>query len=68
LECEVDGNPLKLGMIRWFRGQEEVKPFVLEQHRSVLRIIATHENSGAYTCLVDNGIGKVFLFNDFLVK
>ncbi|CAK5089278.1 unnamed protein product [Meloidogyne enterolobii] len=58
LECEVDGNPLKLGMIRWFRGQEEVKPFLLEQHRSVLRIIATHENSGAYTCLVDNGIGK----------
>uniref|UniRef100_A0A1I8BQD4 Nephrin n=1 Tax=Meloidogyne hapla TaxID=6305 RepID=A0A1I8BQD4_MELHA len=58
LECEADGNPLKLGMIKWFRGQEEVKPFVLEQHRSVLRIIATHENSGAYTCLVDNGIGK----------
>ncbi|KAF7634557.1 hypothetical protein Mgra_00006005 [Meloidogyne graminicola] len=58
LECEADGRPLKLGMIKWFRGLEEVKPFVLEQHRSALRIIATHENSGAYTCLVDNGIGQ----------
>lgn len=32
-----------------------------DEKRAVLRINASKENSGAYTCVADNGIGQVNL-------
>uniref|UniRef100_A0A914IG31 Nephrin n=1 Tax=Globodera rostochiensis TaxID=31243 RepID=A0A914IG31_GLORO len=58
LECEADGMPMKSGMIKWFRGNNEVRSLVQDQRRSVIRMNASHDNSGAYTCTVDNGIGQ----------
>ncbi|KAL3119596.1 hypothetical protein niasHT_010182 [Heterodera trifolii] len=58
LECEADGMPMKAGMIKWFRGHTEVRSLVQDQRRAVIRMNASHDNSGAYKCTVDNGIGQ----------
>ncbi|KAI1725907.1 immunoglobulin domain-containing protein [Ditylenchus destructor] len=58
LECEGDGYPLKHGMVKWFRGNNEMKSIVQDERRAVLRLNATHETGGAYNCVADNGVGK----------
>uniref|UniRef100_A0A915DCH9 Nephrin n=1 Tax=Ditylenchus dipsaci TaxID=166011 RepID=A0A915DCH9_9BILA len=58
LECEGDGYPLRQGMVKWFRGNSELKSIVQDQKRAVLRLNASHETGGAYTCVVDNGVGR----------
>uniref|UniRef100_A0A914CKH7 Nephrin n=1 Tax=Acrobeloides nanus TaxID=290746 RepID=A0A914CKH7_9BILA len=59
LECEADGVPKKKGMVKWMRGTSELKNLVPgEEKRAVLRLNATHENSGPYVCVADNGVGR----------
>lgn len=61
LECEAEGVPQKIGMLKWFRGNTELKSIVQDKKRSVLRLNASHENSGTYTCVADNGVGRVII-------
>lgn len=63
LECEADGNPIKPNMVKWMRGDTIAQGSMLQsQKRAILSVNASHENSGAYKCVVDNGIGEV-LYN-----
>ncbi|CAB63432.2 Synaptogenesis protein syg-2 [Caenorhabditis elegans] len=57
LECEADGEPSKANMIHWYKNGE----ILAAQHRghkkAILRLNATEQQSGEYTCKADNGIG-----------
>ncbi|KAH7715518.1 immunoglobulin I-set domain-containing protein [Aphelenchoides avenae] len=57
LVCEADGVPLKQGMVTWMR-ENSVLESVQDEKRAVLRLNASQDSSGAYTCMVDNGIGQ----------
>ncbi|KAH7715515.1 Immunoglobulin I-set domain containing protein [Aphelenchoides avenae] len=52
LECEANG-----GMVKWMRGSSVLKS-VQEDKRAVLRLNASHDTAGAYTCMTDNGVGQ----------
>lgn len=60
--------PLKQGMVKWMRGGTEIKSVIQDQKRAVLRLNASHENGGIYTCVADNGIGRVNFLKIFLFK
>lgn len=63
MECEVDGVPRINGMVKWLRGDTVIDTVSFDgQTRAVLRLNASQETSGAYTCVADNGVGKVLLF------
>ncbi|VDM39960.1 unnamed protein product [Toxocara canis] len=58
MECEVDGVPRINGMVKWLRGGTVIDTVSFDgQTRAVLRLNASQETSGAYTCLADNGVG-----------
>lgn len=60
MECEADGVPRRDGMVKWLRDDHVLDSVSLVgENRAVLRLNASLETSGAYTCLADNGIGKV---------
>ena len=58
LECEADGVPQVKGMVKWMRGDSVLDSVIKENKRAVLRLNASHENSGSYICIADNGIGS----------
>uniref|UniRef100_A0A915BAH0 Nephrin n=1 Tax=Parascaris univalens TaxID=6257 RepID=A0A915BAH0_PARUN len=59
MECEVDGVPRINGMVKWLRGDTVIDTVSFDgQTRAVLRLNASQETSGAYTCVADNGVGK----------
>uniref|UniRef100_A0AC34Q8P4 Nephrin n=1 Tax=Panagrolaimus sp. JU765 TaxID=591449 RepID=A0AC34Q8P4_9BILA len=58
LECEADGVPQVQGMVKWMRGDQMLKSVIKEQKRAVLRINASHETSGPYVCVAENGVGS----------
>lgn len=58
LECEADGVPQVQGMVKWMRGDTVLKSVIREQKRAVLRVNASHETSGPYVCVADNGVGS----------
>uniref|UniRef100_A0AC34FM39 Nephrin n=1 Tax=Panagrolaimus sp. ES5 TaxID=591445 RepID=A0AC34FM39_9BILA len=58
LECEADGVPQVKGMVKWMRGDNVMESVIRENKRAVLRLNASHENSGSYICVADNGIGS----------
>lgn len=49
-------------MVKWMHGNREIKSVIQDQKRAVLRLNASHENGGIYTCIADNGIGRVNFF------
>ncbi|VDK65575.1 unnamed protein product [Onchocerca ochengi] len=58
MECEVDGVPKLDGMVKWLRGEQIIEGVSLVgQTRAVMRLNASFETSGSYTCLADNGKG-----------
>ncbi|KAL3982160.1 Immunoglobulin domain family protein [Acanthocheilonema viteae] len=58
IECEVDGVPKRDGMVKWLRGEQIIRGVsFVGQTRAVMRLNASFETSGAYTCLADNGKG-----------
>lgn len=60
MECEVDGVPKRDGMVKWLHGEQVIEGVSLVgQTRAVMRLNASFETSGAYTCLADNGKGVV---------
>lgn len=58
MECEADGVPQLQGMVKWMRGDHPISSVIREQKRAVLRLNASHETSGPYVCVADNGIGS----------
>uniref|UniRef100_A0A7E4VGA4 Nephrin n=1 Tax=Panagrellus redivivus TaxID=6233 RepID=A0A7E4VGA4_PANRE len=67
LECEADGMPNTSGMVKWMRRDSELKSVIREQKRAVLRLNASHETSGAYTCVADNGVGPANYTSAYLL-
>lgn len=66
MECEVDGIPKRDGMVKWLREEQVIGGVsFVGQTRAVMRLNASFETSGAYTCLADNGKGMVGLFAPF---
>lgn len=64
MECEVDGVPKLDGMVKWLRGEQIIEGVSLVgQTRAVMRLNASFETSGSYTCLADNGKGVVSCFH-----
>ncbi|KAM3726287.1 Synaptogenesis protein [Dirofilaria immitis] len=60
MECEVDGVPKRDGMVKWLHGEQIIRGMSLVgQTRAVVRLNASFETSGSYTCLADNGKGVV---------
>uniref|UniRef100_A0A0N4ZBA7 Nephrin n=1 Tax=Parastrongyloides trichosuri TaxID=131310 RepID=A0A0N4ZBA7_PARTI len=57
-ECEAEGEPRTDEMIKWYRNDKVVGSMMREQKRAVLRLNASEESDGKYTCVTDNGIGK----------
>ncbi|CAG9541092.1 unnamed protein product [Cercopithifilaria johnstoni] len=58
MECEVDGVPRHDGMVSWLRGEQIIGGVsFVGQTRAVMRLNASFETSGAYTCVADNGKG-----------
>uniref|UniRef100_A0A914WZB5 Nephrin n=1 Tax=Plectus sambesii TaxID=2011161 RepID=A0A914WZB5_9BILA len=58
LQCDAEGFPNKTGMIRWERDGVVLKSKEFA-NRAVLEIaFASANNSGSYSCVVNNGIGK----------
>ncbi|EFO27330.2 immunoglobulin I-set domain-containing protein [Loa loa] len=58
MECEVDGVPKRDGMVKWLHGEQIIEGVSLVgQTRAVMRLNASFETNGAYTCLADNGKG-----------
>lgn len=63
MECEVDGIPKIDGMVKWLRGEQVIEGVsFVGQTRAVMRLNASFETNGAYTCLADNGKGLVSSF------
>lgn len=59
LECHVDGEPKRKGMVKWLRHEKPIDFSPRGDTRAVLRLNASHENAGEYVCVADNGVGKV---------
>ncbi|VDK46800.1 unnamed protein product [Anisakis simplex] len=68
MECEVDGVPRISGMVKWLRNDKVIDTVSFDgQTRAVLRLNASQETSGAYTCLADNGVGMPNRTNAYLL-
>lgn len=60
MECEVDGVPKHSNMVKWLRDDHVIHDVSLVGNtRAVLRLNASLETAGAYTCVADNGVGMV---------
>ncbi len=60
LECVIDANPLTADMVTWSRPGYEMTRTTTEfsDQKSVLQVAnVTKEDSGLFTCTVNNGIG-----------
>ncbi|KAF8355450.1 syg-2 [Pristionchus pacificus] len=51
LECEVEGVPKKPNMVKWMRKGYEIASEVRGDTKAILRITASSENTGKYTCI-----------------
>ncbi|KAI6215486.1 Immunoglobulin domain protein [Aphelenchoides besseyi] len=81
LECQADGNPRRVGMVTWKKRYVKKSDYFLvsiaggmtletvnqDDKRAVLRINASKENSGAYVCVADNGIGRANYTTSYLL-
>uniref|UniRef100_A0A1I7TN12 Nephrin n=1 Tax=Caenorhabditis tropicalis TaxID=1561998 RepID=A0A1I7TN12_9PELO len=67
LECEADGEPSKANMINWYKDGYILNAQYRGNKKAILRLNATEQLSGEYTCKADNGIGIPAEGNTFLL-
>jgi hypothetical protein len=67
LECQAEGFPRRPGMVKWTKGGMALEAADQDEKRAVLRVSASKENSGAYTCVADNGVGQANYTTSYLL-